>query len=131
MFDSREYILGFLSPQQAKYAQFHRLSNEELSVLVTLNTIAGRFKEVPIERWEEVSVELAPLLYKRFAPLVRGPMPAEPPEDLIPVSDAALRLRMHRRTIDKALARGEVRRYGWRGATRVSLREILKLADGE
>jgi hypothetical protein len=127
----RESILGFLSPKQAKYAELHKLSNSELRVVATMNTLSGRYRDAPVDQWESINVEVAPLLYKQFAPLARGPMPAETPGDLMTVSDAAFRLRVHRRTIDKALARGEVRRYGWRGSTRVSLREILKLAGGE
>ena len=125
-----DYILGFLSPKQAAYAKLHQLNDLELSVIPTLNILATRFRDTPADA-ESICVEVAPLLCKRFAPPPRGPMPAETPGDLMAVSDAADRLRVHRRTIDKALTRGAIRRYGWRGSTRVSLTEILGLADGE
>jgi hypothetical protein len=124
-----DYILGFLPPKQVAYARLHKLNDLELTVLVTLNTLAGRFKDAQPCDWEMIAVEVAPLLCKRFAPPPRGPMPAETPDDLMSVSAAADRLRVHTRTVYKALLRGDVRRYGWRNATRVSLREILKLED--
>jgi hypothetical protein len=80
------------------------------------------------ERLEEtiMTFDEAKRTFQEALRVARTPAPATRPCDLYSVAEAAAMARMDKRSVWRLIRTGKLRAYGWRGALRVSIDDLLK-----